>query len=102
MKTIWLMTFQQHPDYSDINLRSACLAMAAIASNGGKIIIKGGDEQYKKIAKCSRMKHGDLMTGLSMAQKKQWLAPFTMNEELQATTHLTTPEGAVSNVANQD
>lgn len=94
MKTQWLTTFQEHPDYKNVILRGACLAMATIADDEGDIVINGGDEQYKKIAECSEMKHGDLMDGLNQAQKQQWLAPFAVNEDLQTITSLTTPEGS--------
>lgn len=102
MKTRWLITFQEHPDYRNIILRGACLAMAAIATNEGDVVINGGDEEYKKIAECSDMKHGDLMEGLNQAQKQQWLAPFVVNKDMQATTYLTTPEGEATNVRTQD
>lgn len=92
MQVTWLLQFQKHDDYRKEPMKQTCLAMAIHADRDGNIVISEPHE-YKMLAAVASLPDDQFMLGLEMAQKHQWLAPFQLNEELQATSKLTTPEG---------
>lgn len=75
-----------------INTRCACLAALSQANSEGAVCFDG-PKIYEDLSAKFGLSSKELMGGLEDAQNKQWLAPFAMNEEMQAITQLTIPEG---------
>lgn len=101
MKKRWLLALIINADSLVVDTRLSCLAVHSKADTEGYVVLNGPDE-FEEIAERVGITTDTLHKGIDDAQKKQWLAPFTANEELQATTHLTIPDGAVKDLETQD